>query len=145
MALGAGPDIDTDLAIHGSVCISQDRAKTGLNSQVYTGTGPTVPTTGAIFIWHKFFAPNSLATIVNGGARVLIGSDLSNYYGWYMDGSDTYAYGGWVNYAVDPTTTADQQAGTPSGVYNTVGNGWLLITAPASTPYLYVVIECWID
>ena len=40
MALGAGPDIDTDLAIHGSVCISQDRAKTGLNSQVYTGTGP---------------------------------------------------------------------------------------------------------
>jgi len=130
MALGAGPDIDTDLAIHGSVCISQDRAKTGLNSQVFSGTAPTWTSGWGWFIWHKFFAPNSLATLANGGARVMVGTDLSNYEGWYMDGSDSYPYGGWKNYVVDPETTPDQTSGTVTA-YNTLGNGWLLITAPA--------------
>ncbi len=130
LSLGAGPDTDSDLAIHGTVCITQDRAKVGGNSQVFTGTGPTLPTNGAFFVWHKFFAPNSLQTLANDGAMVMIGSTTSNCHGWDMDGSDTYEYGGWVNYVVDPTITHDWVVGTPSGVYNTVGNGWVLVTAP---------------
>jgi hypothetical protein len=124
MATSAGPGVDTDLAIHGSICISQDRHGPGLSSQVFTGTGPTLPTNGAFFIWTKFFAPNSLDTLANGGVRVAIGSGTGDYYGWFVDGSDTYQYGGWINYAVDPLFTADQTVGSPGGAYNTVGNGW---------------------
>jgi hypothetical protein len=127
MTSSGGPDTDTDLAIQGSTCITQDRHNTGLSSQVYTGSEPAAWTTGdCFFIWTKFFAPNSLNNLTNGGQRVLIGSSSANYYGYYMDGSDTYAYGGWVNYAVDPSISAvrDQTQGSPSGTWNTVGNGW---------------------
>lgn len=125
MLVAGGPDVDTDLAILGTISISQDRAGVGLSSQVATETGPTLPTDGVFLIWTKFFAPNSLTTLATGGQRVLVGSDTSNYYGWYMDGSDTYPYGGWVNYAVDPTNpNTGQTQGSPTGTYNTVGNGW---------------------
>ena len=128
MAASAPPDIDTDLAIHGSICITADRAKVGLSSQVYDGAGITLATGECIFLWHKFFAPNSLSTLSLGGVRVMIGDSLTVYDGWYMDGSDTYPYGGWVNYVVDPTTSPDQTNGTTTGAYSTIGNGWNLPT-----------------
>lgn len=132
MALSAPPDIDTDLAIHGGICITSDRAKTGLSSNAYVGAGITLVAGECIFLWHKFFAPNSLGLLSEGGVRVMIGDSSSVYDGWYMDGSDTYGYGGWVNYVVDPTTTPDQVAGTTTGTYAMVGNGWNLPTqAPA--------------
>ncbi|MDA3941865.1 MAG: hypothetical protein PF693_21560 [Spirochaetia bacterium] len=129
MASGAGPDVDTDLAIYGGTCITQDRANVGLNSQGYSGGAVTVPTNGAFFIWTKFFAPNSLDLLSAGGQRVAIGTDFSNWEAWYMDGSDTYNYGGWLNYAVDPTVAADATNGTVT-TYNACGNGWLLTAAP---------------
>lgn len=140
MTIGAGQDIDIDLAIHASICISQDRIKVGLNSHGFTGTGPTLPPDGVFLIWTKFFAPNSLDTFAAGGQRVAIGSGIGDYYGYYMDGSDTYAYGGWVNYAIDPSTSgsAEQTQGSPGTAFNTVGNGWNVINAiskgnPATT------------
>lgn len=132
MALSAPPDIDTDLAIHGSVCISSDRAKTGLSSNAFVGAGFSLAAGECIFVWHKFFAPNSLATLANGGVRVMVGDSSSVYDGWYLDGSDTYPYGGWVNHVVDPTTTPDQTAGTTTGTYAMVGNGWNLPTQAPS-------------
>ncbi len=129
MSLGAGPDTDTDLAIHGSVCITQDRAKTGLNSQGYDGNAVTINTGDCFFIWTKFFAPNSLDSLAAGGQRVVIGTSLSAWDAWSMDGNDTYDYGGWVNYAVDPTFASDFNNGTVT-TYNACGNGWLLTAAP---------------
>lgn len=132
MTLGAPPGEDIDLAIYGTQCITSDRAKVGLNSNGYDGTAVTLVTDGAFFIWHKFFAPNSLDTIANGGIRVAIGSSLSNYYAWYVGGSDTYAYGGWVNFAVDPRIgSPDMTTGTPAGTFNAVANGWKLLNAPS--------------
>ena len=115
MALSAPPDVDSDLAIHGSICITSDRAKTGLSSNAYVGAGFTLAAGECIFVWHKFFAPNSLATLANGGVRVMVGDSSSVYDGWYVDGSDTVPYGEWRNYVVDPTTTPDQTAGTTIG------------------------------
>lgn len=129
MALGAGPDIDSDLAIHGSICITQDRAKVGLNSQGYDGTAVTINTGECFFIWTKFFAPNSLDTLALGGQMVVVGTSLSVWDAWYMDGNDTYDYGGWKNYAVDPTFASDSNAGTVT-TYNACGNAWNLVTAP---------------
>jgi hypothetical protein len=132
MTVGGGVAQDPDLAIHGSICQSQDRAKVGLGSIAVTLTGPTLPTDGVFLVWAKFFAPNSLDTIAAGGNRILIGSGIGDYYGWYVDGSDTYGYGGWVNYAVDPTfTPVDQTQGSPGAAYNTVGAGWKVINAIA--------------
>ena len=128
---GAG-EVDPDLGILGSSCLSESQRKTGLGSLVYTGTAPTLPTNGAFFIWQKFFAPNSLDTQAAGGIRMLIGSSDANYYGYYYRGSDTYPYGGWINLVVDPSQSgsAQQTQGTPTtGVFNTVGCGWNLINA----------------
>ena len=117
--------VDSDLAIHGTQCVSESQRKSGLGSLVYTGTAPTLPTTGGFFIWHKFFAPNSLDTKANGGIRGLVGSSSANYRGWYLTGSNTYPYGGWKNYVVDPRQTglATQTQGSPTTTYATVGIG----------------------
>lgn len=121
---GSG-EVDSDLAIYGTQCYSESQRKSGLGSLVYTGTAPTWTSGWVYLIWHKFFAPNSLGTETAGGVRVLIGSTSANYYGHYVDGSDTYPYGGWVNYAVDPEfTPRDQTQGSPSGTWNTLGCGW---------------------
>ena len=129
MTLGAGPDIDTDLAIHGTICITQDRAKVGLNSQGYAGTAVTLAVGEGFFIWTKFFAPNSLDSLALGGQRAVLGTDLANWYAYYMDGDDTYDYGGWKNYVIDPTVTPDATNGTVT-TYGAAGNGWLLTAAP---------------
>jgi len=129
MSLGAGPDTDTDLAIHGSTCITQDRAKVGLNSQGYDGNAVTINAGDCFFIWTKFFAPNSLDILSAGGQRVVVGTSLSAWDAWSMDGNDTYGYGGWVNYVVDPTFASDFNNGTVT-TYNACGNGWLLTAAP---------------
>jgi len=124
--------VDPDLAIYGIVCITESQRKEGLSSLVYTGTEPTWTSGWCYFIWSKHFAPNSLGTVVQGGIRVLVGSTSANYYGQYLSGSDTYEYGGWINYVVDPEfTPRDQTQGTPSGVWNTIGMGW---NAPISSP-----------
>ena len=127
--------VDSDLAIYGTVCISESMRKAGLGALVYTGTQPTW-TAGSTcyFGWFKWFAPNSLGTKVSeGGIRMLVGSTSANYRGWYVDGSDTYTYGGWKNYVVDPTQTglATQTQGSPTTTYNTVGIG---VNAPVSSP-----------
>jgi hypothetical protein len=125
---GSKESIDPDLAIYGTVCLTASNRSAAPCSLAFTGTGPTLPTNGVFFVWQKFFAPNSLNTEANGGIIVGIGSTINNYYKWTLDGSDSYPYGGWLNYAVDPLITANRTTvGTPSGVHNTIGVGWDMI------------------
>ena len=127
-------NVDADLAIYGTVCITESMRKAALGAIVFTGTQPTW-TAGSTcyFAWFKWFAPNSLANKSSGGIRILVGNTNANYRGWYLDGADTYAYGGWKNYVVDPTQTtlATQTQGSPSTTYNTVGIG---VNCPTSSP-----------
>lgn len=129
---GAG-EVDADLAIYGTVCVSEAMRKTGLGALVSSPAARTIPTDGGFFMWFKWFAPNSLSTKTQGGVRLLVGNSAANYRGWYVDGNDTYEYGGWVNYVVDPTQTAlaTQVQGSPNTTYQTVGIG---VNCPVSTP-----------
>ncbi|MEA3361901.1 MAG: hypothetical protein U9Q61_01290, partial [Thermodesulfobacteriota bacterium] len=120
----APPAVDTDLAIYGSQCITADRHNTGVSTILADVAARTLGTNHAFFIWTKFHAPNSQDTLANGGVRVVIGDTLGDFYGWYVDGSDTYTYGGWVNYAVDPDVTADVTVGTPDDTWVVAGIGW---------------------
>lgn len=119
---GAGI-VDSDLAIYGSVCISEAQRKSGKGSLIYTGTARTLPTSGAFFIWYKFFAPNALLTKASGGIQMFVGSDSANFRQYYVNGSDTYPYGGWKNYAVDPRISASATTGTPGTTYASAGFG----------------------
>ena len=130
MDLGGGPDLDGDLGIYGPSCISEEVRKTGLFSLAFNfGSGVTIPTDGGFFIWNKYFAPNSVEVRDSAGLVVLIGSAVAVYGRFNIDGSDTYPYGGWVNYFVDPTLTPDSQSGTYNTTYQYLGTGGDAINA----------------
>ena len=122
---GGTPDItDTDNPIQGSYHASQT-VKTGLNSIACNyGSGVTVPTNGAFFIWQACWVVGLLADIASGGIRVLIGSALGDFKIFYVGGKDKAPnpYGGYQNIAVDPTLTGSiADSGTPSGTLQFVG------------------------
>tara|TARA_R110000772_G_scaffold20466_2_gene56804 strand:+ start:94192 stop:96273 length:2082 start_codon:yes stop_codon:yes gene_type:complete len=142
-----GGGVDPDLAIYGSSCVSESQRKSGLGSIGYHGTG-TQPagwgTGSCFFIWNKFFAPNSLGTLANGGIRVLVGNLRTDNYGWYIDGSDTYPYGGWKNYVIDPTIgSPDMTTGTPDNTWSSVGIGYNLINGISKGNSMTVDIIRW--
>lgn len=119
---GSG-EVDSDLAIYGTVCVSEAQRKSGKGSIIYTGTSRTLPTNGGFFMWYKFFAPNALLTRANGGIQMFVGSSSSAFRQYYVNGSDTYPYGGWKNYFADPTKTASATTGSPTTSYASVGFG----------------------
>lgn len=127
MADGGTPD-DTDIddPIQGSYMTSASCSlKVGELQSIYAdyGSGVTVPTDGAILIWNKFDAGGLLATQANGGVRIVIGTSASVWSAWKAGGYDRIPnpYGGWYNYAINPTArTADYTNGTIT-TYNLAG------------------------
>jgi len=122
MADGGSPDsTDIDDPIQGTYLTSaQCSLKVGELQSIYAdyGSGVTIPTDGAILIWNKFDAGGLLATTVNGGVRIVIGSSASAWNAWKAGGYDRIPnpYGGWYNYAINPTArTYDYQAGGGPG------------------------------
>lgn len=125
-ALGGGASglnaPETDYFIQGSNCISKNAWASALKGMIYNnGSGITVPTDGAVFMWINHATPNSLDTKANGGIRMIIGSSASAYNHWYVDGSDTNPFGGWTYAAVNPTVSADTNTGSPSGTLQYFG------------------------
>lgn len=109
--------------IEGNTAISCQMTKTGVCCLLYNnGTGITVPTDGAYLVWLIFSSP-VVDTVANGGYRVVVGNSLAAFYGWTVGGSDfgKQPYGGWENFAVNPTETADYTAGTPTATEQYVG------------------------
>lgn len=119
--------------IQGLYAVTYDCTKSGRGSLISSnyGTGFTVPADGAILIWTNFSSPSTLDTYVNGGIGVIVGNSYGDFYNWDCGGNDygTYPYGGWQNFAVDPSdaaTGADAPAasdtvGTPSGTWSYFG------------------------
>lgn len=114
---GGSATTDTDYPyIQGTVAISQQATKNTYASLLYNnGSGITIPTDGAILVWQVFSSPTVLQNTATGGQMVLVGSSLANFYGWFTGGSDSRRnpYGGWDNFAVNTTITADTTVGTP--------------------------------
>jgi hypothetical protein len=120
---GGIPDNETDYYIQGTACVSKTFNATGLGGLVYNnGAGVTIPTDGAFMAWLYHGAPNAIATEANGGYRLIIGNSASAYKAWYVRGSDTYAYGGWICVPVNPTVTQDATQGTPTATLQYFGS-----------------------
>lgn len=125
---GSG-EVDTDLSIFGTSCYTEAQRKSGSGGLFYTTTEPAdfVDGTDCIFGWFKFFAPNATGTKTSGsGIEMFVGSTSGNFNRYYIAGSDTYAYGGWKNFVVNPNTTAvtpSNTQGSPNGTHNGAGFG----------------------
>jgi len=126
---GGTPSLENEYFIQGSNCISKSFNATGVGGLAFTGGNQTLPTDGAAYIWAYFAAPNAMATKANGGKQILIGSTAANYRRYYVAGSDTYQYGGWICYPVNPTITASATQGTPTTSYATFGYAANLVLA----------------
>jgi len=118
---GGLPALEADYFIQGTNCVSKTFNATGIGGLAYTGTAVTIPTDGAAYAWTYFAAPNALSSKATGGAQILIGSSAAAYYRYYVSGSDTYTYGGWVNYPVNPTVTPSATVGSPTATRATFG------------------------
>lgn len=122
---GAGNNSDCDSATNWSA----GTVDTGVYKQGTGSLGISVSnTTSAVLLYtctsvdlttsnrHVYAWMNSLSlldTKANGGLRIIVGSDASNYSTWYVAGSDTYP-GGWQCFVVDPTSTPTATTGSPN-------------------------------
>jgi len=123
---GGALTAETDYFIQGTGCISKNCGTTtpvGVGAAFNFGTGITIPTDGAVLVWQFFGAPNTLANQAAGGVQLFVGSSGTAFKQWYLKGSDTYQYGGWINLAVDPSLTADATTGTPTATLQYFGSG----------------------
>lgn len=120
-AAGGTPALENEYFIQGANCVVKAFNATGVGGLAFTGAAQTLPTDGAAYVWAYFAAPNAMNTKALGGKQILIGSTAANYRRYYVAGSDTYEYGGWVCYPVNPTVTASATQGTPTTTYATFG------------------------
>lgn len=119
---GAGPALDGENYIQSTGCISKAFNAAGVGGMIFNNAaGITLPTDGAFLGWCYWGCPMTLESDANGGQRIMVGTDASNFKSWDVGGSTTYVYGGWVNYAVNTTVTADDTVGTGLGNSQWVG------------------------
>lgn len=124
-ALGGGASglvAETDFFIQGAACVSKAGWSAATKGQIYNATaGVTVPTGSAVFMWLYMWAPNALSVQSSGGLQALIGSATTAFKQWYVRGSDTYQYGGWICVPIDPTVAASATTGAPSSTLQYFG------------------------
>jgi len=119
--------------IQGLYAVTQDCSKsTAIGSLAYSSGGITIPTDGAVFVWHNFSSPFAFGTYAQGGFRICLGSSISDFDIWYTGGNDkdSYPYGGFVNHVVNPTVTRDNWAGTTTGTIDYVGSAVYVLAGP---------------
>jgi hypothetical protein len=135
MADGGTPDdTDVDDVIQGSYLTSASCSlKVGELQSIYAdyGSGITVPTDGAVLIWFKFDAGGLLATVANGGVRIVIGTSASVWSAWKAGGVDQVPnpYGGWFNFALNPAIGSPDYTNGTVTTYNLAGMGCSLTAA----------------
>ena len=114
----AGLVQETDFFIQGYNCISKNITGVGTLKGMWYDNGSGIDfTSGAntgkhVFIWIFVGTPQLCDTLANGGVRVRLGTDGSNYGDFYVDGGDTNIVGGWKRYVIDPTKTPSASTGT---------------------------------
>lgn len=114
---GTAPALEPDVFIQGSNSISKYMTSGGVGvggCVMNFGSGITIPSPGAFFLWLNQQCPNNIDTLANGGLRAIIGNLSTAFNAWKLRGKDTYAYGGWTCYPVDPAVTPDYTVGVPT-------------------------------
>ncbi|MGD2072035.1 MAG: hypothetical protein PVG65_00895 [Candidatus Thorarchaeota archaeon] len=131
---GTEADLDPEYPyIQGLYAITQQCTKDAtIGSLGYDyGSGITLPTDGAVFIWQNYSNTLQFGTYEQGGFRLVIGSSYANFDAWYTGGQDKapYPYGGWDCQVVNPGITPDDQAGGGNGgTYQCFGGAVYVIT-----------------
>jgi hypothetical protein len=121
-AAGGTPSLEADYFIQGTNCVSKTFNATGVGGLAYTaGAAVTIPTDGAAYTWVYYACPNAVGSKAAGGIQILIGNSTAAYKRFYVAGSDTYTYGGWVNYPVNPTIASSLNEGSPTAVTQVFG------------------------
>lgn len=112
-------------------CISRNPwTAVSIRGMVYN-SAQTIPAGSAVFIWAKSDVAQALDTRANGGIQALVGNATTALKCYYVDGSDTYAIGGWRCYPIDPTITPSTNIGTPTSATDYFGFRW---SVPVSGP-----------
>lgn len=137
-ALGGGQSglsAETDYFIQGTGMTSKGAfasAKKGMIFDSGSDRAATIGTDGAVLIWTTHATPNSLAAIAAGGIDLIVGSASSAYKHWYVGGSDTIEFMGWIIAAVNPSETTDEaDTGSPTAVEQFFG---ILFDLPTGGP-----------
>lgn len=127
----SGLNQETDYYIQGTSCLSKNAFASATKGMIYAhgsdagGSG----TDGAYLMWVTHLTPNSLDTKAGGGIQFLIGSATGAYEQYYVGGSDTIEFGGWILAAVNEATAGDTSTGSPSAtVESHFGTLWDLPT-----------------
>ncbi|MBN2287363.1 MAG: hypothetical protein JXI43_13010 [Tissierellales bacterium] len=131
---GGAPTVDADYPfIQDNLAISQTATKAAICALMYNaGTGITLPTDGAYFVWHIFTAPTALDTYANGGMGLMVGNSQAAFYSWDVGGKDfgRNPYGGWQNQVVNPAIgSPDDTLGTPTSTQQYIGAACRNLTA----------------
>ena len=115
---------DINLQYQGDSCVSAQFTKDGVGTIINSyGSAITVPTDGAILMWHMWAAPPALATKALGGVRVLVGDSYGDFEAWTVAGSDEPPEWIWNCYPLNPLIgSPDYTVGTPTA-YSFFGTG----------------------
>jgi hypothetical protein len=123
---------ETDFYKQGNNCISKAGWSSAIKGIIYNnGSGVTIPSGKALFVFVEYWAPNSLAAEASGGIRVIIGSGTGAYNQWYVSGSDYMGLERFPCLLVDPTVSADTTTGSPTSTLQYFG---ALANVPSSGP-----------
>lgn len=128
---------ETDDFIQGSNCISRNPWTSAAIRGMLFNSSQTITSGHAFFIWAKSDVTQALDTKANGGLQVCIGSGTGDFKAYYVDGRDTAVKGGWICYAVDPTTTQSATVGSPTATTNQFGFRWSVPTSGPSKGFPY--------
>jgi len=119
--LGTLSNVDTDNFIQSTSCSSKSTGASGAPALAGIGFqasgAQTITSPNAFYCWVFVGGGGLIDTYANGGIRLLIGQDLSNYRYWYVDGSDYFPYIGWQCIAIETdnaVVAATSSVGAPS-------------------------------
>jgi len=103
-----GDTDDTNL-IQGSYSLALQVKNTTSVIAKYTFGSAQDMTGKHIYIW--MCCAGTVDTKANGGYRIYVETDGSNYGTWYVGGKDTHPQGGWICFILDPTSTPTSATG----------------------------------
>jgi len=128
---GGVASADEENFIQGADCYSQSTGnKSGVGFSIlfdYTAdlSGSFTDGVTCVFMWQYFAVGTNLYSYASDGMQMVVASDVSNGSLYTVTGNDfrPNPYGGWYNYAVDPSITADQTTGSGNlGTYRWFGS-----------------------
>jgi len=135
---GRQPAVDTDYPIQGTSHCSLVMNTTGKAGAVCSNAGSFSWTSGHyLFGWIIWLAPGAIAERASGGLVIICGSSTSVYKVFYVGGKSfgLYPYGGWQNFAVDPTMTPSEVYGSPTAFYIVGGGANVLSQVSKGSPF----------